>query len=473
MTLTATLTAAATNLDALPADVLATVVETNTPTTGVHITTPLLVTRTERMRLSEVGDDGFQPQSWPDYHGRVVEAAGANTSYRGWVLRNTPNGSVRVFGAPVNPEPIVGHFYRIIASDGGANYLGSIAQYVGPGHGIVWRLVQRHDGLPVVQEDGWQTWDWNAHVEVRDPSLPLTPVEDFGDLLEDTVPVVEDTVGIPTVTPTHLSEQELPRNIRAYTVYEDTGHGALLNPEPVIGGLYAVWWHVPDLDVESVHIAAAVAMQVPTGFSRVGWINRYGFESETYAFDFASYSTGEMRWVEIKSQRDVNTSPTPAESVAAITEATEQHVTTFDGMLDALHTMADNKGWCQEYEEVMHRGGMVGRPRYEQPAQHAYNIEIYASFSATNVRVSSSGVDEALSEALDITVSDVSYADFTGSHTFTIEGVIAATEDEARQSIEADLVREELNQCIDFTIDSLDGWNIQDINEDTNYDFNN
>lgn len=448
-------------------DVLATVINVDTPhdwAGGLVADQPLLVTRVSGMQ------QGTEP---PDYAmpwvGTVRMVRGANITHRGWVVPrpdHDPDGvSIRVFGAPVNPEMVADHYYMIIGAEfGPAAYLGAVMQYR-PGASIQYALVRHGDGRPLVNPDGWHDFSSFAYVEVQMPedaapraedAAPssieeLVESDDFG-LLDD-----EEPVGIPTDIP----RSDVPVHGRNYIPEDER---VPFKPEPVLGNYYVVWW--PENTTYP-----RVAVYEEAGFIQVGRAGRWGYEAD---YAVTPLDMENAHWTHlIETPTTPSTDSSDAE-VTRLNSETDRVVNEFEDMKDALDQMARDKGWCDEYEEVMKRGGMEGRAeriRPPEPERHAYQIEVRATFEWSG-NPSSGSIDSAVAEWAEVDEVDVTDITLTGHKTFTLETLVAENEDVARNSITNSSVENELDIALcEFDCDRLVRFEIVSVTEDEEYDF--
>lgn len=460
------------------AENLAEVIEVDTPqsiTAYIPQTQPLLITRVERL-------DAWQPNGAPsemarDLVGQVRMVGGTGSSHRGWMMADPaiPSANLRVFGAPVSPEPINGHHYRII---GGFHY-GQLLRYNDADHvddrgrtTLPWTIVQTTWGVENPMIDGYSNGPdlGSPYIEVRFG----TPESD------DLPPFGETTVGIPT----DITIENLPR-FRDQAVVVD-GRVAL-DPELVAGETYLAY----DPDGHRTYTCVADHNRNLQCF---GYIDRYGDYIQDY---YQSVAIGTPGWHHVKMVHEPvvvapDLQPT-RERVLEVKRQVREERVQFRNFTVALNELAREMDWCGEYEETVRRIGILGPdagrrtpvpevPELdangdflpEEPVQRIlkfawdFTVRVDADFEIDSP---SGYVDDRIGNDLGITVS-TSNLRFSSSTTVslpTIEVEVDVTEvtdrgeDAARDMIDSSMISDALDDSIsNGSVEEITDWSVED-----------
>lgn len=460
-------------------DRLAEVIEVDTPlsiTAYIPEAQALLITRVERL-------DAWQPLGTPseaalDLVGQVRMVGGTGTSHRGWMMADpsTRAANLRVFGAPVSPEPINGHHYRIISGF----HVGQLVRYNDDDHvadrgrpRLPWTIVESTWGIAHPMVDGYSNGPelGSPNIEVRFGTPESADLPPFGE---------EASVGIPTVN----TIDDLLRFRGQAVVVNDR---VVLDPEIVAGENYLAY----DPDGTRTYTCVADSNLALQCF---GYIDRYGDYVQDYYQSVTPQSTG---WHHVKMVHEpviVDPSAQPThEQVLEVKQQVRAERVQFRNLTVALNQLARDMDWCGEYEETVQRIGILpeGMTRRspvpevpeldengdflpDEPVQRIlkfawdFRVNVDADFEVDSP---SSYVDSRIGDDLGITVSTSSLR-FSASTTVslpTIEVEVDVTEvsdrgeDAARDQITSDMIDEALSDEVNNgSVEEVTDWSIED-----------
>lgn len=450
MTLSATLAASTqvTNpaAHALPANLLEHVIEVDTPvgmTIGQRET--ILVTRASLRR---------EPVEIPEgMVGTIREVDPAWATHHGWVpspLIPGTDRNTRLHGAPLNPEPALGNYYMFL---GPTDYRrGTIVVRENTSPGINYRIVQHADGSRPAFTDGWDAIDAFLYVEVRNPHAVTEAVDEIEELLAP-----DEPVGIPT-EPGSIPPTSLTTHARNFVQLNDDGR-VPLNPTPIDGEGYVLWQEGHPAG-EVMHVTSINGQWIP-----VGMFFTWGYSEDAYlSLDRLDQP---YAWAKIKEDEVTApaNNPTEAEALAATTSELEAK---FEGMLEELNVVADEQGWCPEFEENMGRIGLPGRRGGPNGGRHAYDITVSVDFSG-EIDYVPGGLVSQIESAADFDGS-VNSVRFDASTSVTVYGVVAESEEDARDNLDSSDVENAMDGAgISYT--DISDWEITDSEEDDNFDW--
>jgi hypothetical protein len=449
-------------------EMLATVVEQDTqPGSGSQA---LLITRVQQ------ATDASEPvpaNVQAELVGTVRWALPAFSTFNGWMFNYRANDgehyALRVFGGPVNPEPINGHTYRILA---GQNTAQRMVRYNDDAHRgdrdistCPWSIIEADIGVPQLFSDGYSQLSL-LHVEVRSGA-------------EAEAESVPETVGIPTDNRTE------PQRWMFGMALADADGMVELNPDPEPGKRYLM--HKPDIN-RTYHALA--------GNDKV--LRTYGYATITDSFLHDMYSnlddySGELVWAEAAPSDRVTpiSEELAAARIAELRAELRQDRLDFRSFRVALNDLATESSWCSEYEETMRRLGMmterqtrrsplaeIGEDGEElepenQDFRKAWKVEV--SYSVTIRDSSPSGsTDRHLTDEYGINV-DSSDLRFDTSGTVYVDGIITEDEvddeDTAMEMVDSTMVEDAIrNQLERGYVDDLLSWDADSAEEDDDYE---
>lgn len=408
-------------------------------------------------------------QGITDWQGTVRMVGPSYSNHDGWLLYANQE-IIRVHGAPLNPEPINGHHYRLI----GGNHTGYLMRYNDDNHeadrgrrDLPWTIIATDYGgtPPLFGPDGFSnTTITSPYVEVRHGQAATA---DADAATEEAT--TESTVGIPTTIPA------TDRRVHGAAVAND---GLVtLNPQLVPGKMYLLIPKQGGLSGELTRIATAT----PEGFVVSGYIDGY--------HDFGRARGHELipaggEWDHVEMQTTTPERTVDPAGVVLYKRRLHEAKVQYRNWQVALNDLAEEHDWCGEYESAVHRAGVMDRglrrgddvPAVPDIDENGDEIEpelptlrrLYefdVSFDATFEIDSPSGrIDDAISYAIDVTVS-TSAMRFDGSGTVRVGPISAEGTDleemerEARDQIDSSMVEDAISNILSEA----------DLNEVTNF----
>lgn len=278
--------------------------------------------------------------------GRLVRARRSDNQPDYWFAGSNYAGdlyyrSFRFTGSLVNPTPEVGKAYREVAGD---RRLLTLREGE-----TMFTVLAGPAGEPwPIPDDKLAFEGASAYVEVTYEG-PLTPV-------------VVDPSSLEWMAPS----TEFP--LYGYAKVEEGVEGTdtvLVNPKPKDGSFYIVW-------SRGARSNSYVALKQwgQEELRIIGRLRGTGSINTGYSGGLGDYftETSRLRWVELN--QDLLSSAGPAEDSATVFDTKIQRLEKqladsrekFVALNDALSELADEQGWCSEYEGVMSRLNMEGRP---------------------------------------------------------------------------------------------------------------
>lgn len=449
-----------------PADRLTEVVVTSTPRDIYREapgTQPLLIIRFD-------SDADGRRAGVTEHLGTVRMVGPSYSNHNGW-LYYVNDDIVRVHGAPLNPEPVNGHHYRLLS----ANHAGYLLRYNDDDHrndrgrgDLPWTILETGFGAdaPMFGPDGFSNHTiTNPYVEVN-----YTPQAAASPWANATEPEIA-TVGIPTTIPA------TDRRLHSLAVSVD---GLVtLNPEPVLGQMYLLFPKNNGTD------STRIAMWTAGGFAIYGLLDSY----HDFARDRGNNLTQPAAWDYVDLAMTEPRVIADQHRVVSLKRTLHDEKVQYHGWQEALNELAEEHDWCGEYESAVHRLGVMDRGlRRDDPVPAVPDIDdngdpvgepepttlrrlfmFDVSYDATFELESPSGrVDDAINYSTGITLSTSSMR-FDGSGSVRVGPISAEGTDledmerEARDSIDssmiedainADLSDADLNEVHNFNVDS-------------------
>lgn len=442
-----------------PASLLAEVVRTDTPMSvnqEAPGTQPLLIVAFE-------DHDAARRWEIEDHVGTVRMVGPSYSSHRGWLHYHRTGELTRVYGAPLNPEPVNGHHYRLL--DG--NHPGYLLRYNDDDHRddrgrreLPWTILETGFGVdrPFFASDGFSNHTITSpYVEVH-AAIAATPQ-----------PVVAetDTEATPWAAPVEAPVAVGNPTVLAHTdprlhglAERNLGGDVILNPEPVVGKMYL-------LMARTRGEYTRLAMWTPEGFAISGLIDGYHDFNRDRGNNFAQPAD----WDYVQFEMNQPSKADDPVSLVQYKRTLHEEKVQYHSWQEALNELADEHDWCGEYESAVHRLGIMDRglrrsdeipavPDIDdngdeigvpEPTTLRRLFEFDVNYDASFELESPSGrVDDALTYTMDITVSTSSMR-FDGSGTVRV-GPISAEgtnledmEREARDSIDSSMVEDAIN----------------------------
>lgn len=293
---------------------------------------------------------------------------------QGWIVRYTDaegnTVSARAYGSLMNPTPVHGHYYRVIAEgrqDMLLRYIDSEHVEMRNTRGSAWNIVAASTGPWPIPNDSYSV-EPASYVEVECP-------EEFSEEAsvdrQDTEPAVETI------------ENAVTNNTHGMAEADDEGR-AVLRPTPEIGGRYLYWHRYSEEAFLGTYVERHLGEAKKTGqFLAAHRVFRVGTEvrvvnSSDYITD--PVATEDYLWVKAKT----GTLPEPdAETLEGRKSRLRQQLTalavTFTDLNEQMNELADEHEWCTEYEDIVKPLGFEGREsklrNYEVEVQATIRIE--------------------------------------------------------------------------------------------------
>jgi hypothetical protein len=460
------------NIIAYPFNRLHEVVLTGTPrdvTVENRGSQALLIVRFEdQLTASAWGVDGLV--------GTVRMVGPSYSTQNGWLYYRENGQVTRVFGAPLNPEPVNGHHYRLI--DGG--HPGYLLRYNDDDHrdergraNLPWTIIETGygDDRSIFGADGFSNNTITSpYVEVN-----YAPAEAEATPWAEPVEAPPETVGNPTV----INHTETWLHGLAE---RNPGGDVTLNPEPVVGKMYL-------LREKATSDYTRLAMWTPDGFAISGLIDGYHDFTRDRGLPFGTRD--QYDYVQFEMNQ-----PTKVDDRAAVVHfkrLLHEEKVQYHGWQEALNELADEHDWCGEYESAVHRLGIMDRglrrddevpavPDIDEngdpigepePTTLRRLFEFDVNYDATFELEQPSGrVDDALAYSINITLSTSSMR-FDGNGSVRVGPISAEGTDledmerEARDSIDSAMVEEAItNNLSEADLIEVTDYNIDDDADD-------
>lgn len=366
--------------------------------------------------------------------GTVVKVS-ASPSMNGWLhTTDGPYRTIRVFGAPLNPEMENGKHYRqlgernIMARFNDDDHRGDRNNPTAPlslisGAGAPWPFPGDSMGM----------WDASVpYIEVEGPSTP-EPMD---------VQQFADADMLAASGPAH-----------GFALREADGN-VLLNPELEVGEFYIYWttsraW--ADGSMSEARMVTAIEDGTPR-FAHFGYWTMERVAGELVPYFYTSRRTvldsePEKGWVKLALTVPAATNiDTTVWANRAATERGE-----FAEFNEATNELARDNDWCSEYEGIVEALGMEGRTKQ----LYDFDIDVAVDFSF-DVDSVSSQMDSRIATDYDIPGFSGSSARLTGTATVTIRISEQEDESDAHDQIDSEAVETELSNMMSGDVDSID-----------------
>lgn len=422
--------------------------------------------------------------------GTVQEVRAAHTSHNGWMY---DHGLLRVFGAPLNPAPVNGHYYRVIEGERKRLIRYNDADHVGDrvlSH-CPWSIIENNPGEAEWDDNGFQAESFGLmYVEVRSPEVGAqpTPVDLAAALLGEANPW---SVGEPTVPTMLLSD---PKLHDAAEPAVPGGLTALLDPEIVPGEMYLVFTDTSP--VADTIVALADHAGVLQGTAQY---NRY---NDLYVNPYTeTFRPGDNRHHVKVAVRPLDTRAAAEDREAIIGNKQllrEAKVQARNTMVE-LNRLALEMDWCGEYESAAKRigimpSGSVRRTHVPEvpeldadgnelpvgpppPRMVKFAWDFTADFNADfEIDSPSSYTDSRIGDDLGIS-TETSGLRFSGSGTISLPTVVVEVdlsevtdngEAAARAEVNVDMVHEAINdELSNGSLEEVVSWSINDYTDVT------
>lgn len=375
------------------------------------------------------------------YIGRVVDAVGA-FSGDGYILSTEEGQAIRVYGQPVNPEPVNGKVYRLLGPEG----LGHLVRYHDDQHVAERNHVGHPYSILAGPNGAWAYPNDSASPAAIEASHLIEVEYEVSDVRQSDAEEAPAAAETPTVT------ADVFKGLAV-----DDGDGVVVNPEPVEGVTYIVGYPVDNVDRYQIATFAAGTLAGRGTFSigddgTIEQVSRYGDR-------WTMSSEPNITWAAMKML-----APEPAPDVtrtAIIETLTSQYnslVSSFDAFNEALNEKADDSDWCGEYEGIIEPLGMTGRNKKKD-----WIVEVIADVTVTDSSPSSRMDNSLRSEWAEESFTS-SNMEVTGTVTVNID-VDETSEDEAREYVDSDTIESRLEDMFRGCSVELTDWRIEDVTE--------
>lgn len=342
---------------------------------------------------------------------RHAEAGRGND---GW----TSNGR-RVYGAVVNPEPRNGRHYLVFGRFV-VRYNDEFHDYARHHSAHPYSIISAADGTP---------WFF--------PNDSLVSLEgsDYITISNDVVSNLGQQIATAEPVTPELWEDGRETITFGYARQEEDGT-VLLNPVPVPGDVYIMWDSAVQ-DSSDNHRAYVAVYEgggaVHEAFSPSGHWYRYYNNAEFT--NVSTFETNPDRWVKLGTASDyaepTNTYVTMYES------ATAKAKREFEAFNAATNKLAMQHSWCSTYESIIKPLGMKSR-------YHGYwSVEVQAKLCITRESMDGYPARDILSN-LGISGREIANLSLEAKVTFSVPGVQAETEQEAKELVTPEMMAEAL-----------------------------
>jgi len=385
-----------------------------------------------------------------------------------WLDRHEDSTYHRYVGAMVNPEPVNGHHYRTIG--GGASILlrYNDDDHVGDRNNrrYPWSLL-RAEGETVwpVPDDGVPTLSAFPYIEVR---------FEAGDAADDEQPDTADSEAVTAVrTAVEEAEAAGPATIedgkrtptRGMAMKEEDGT-VLLDP-PLVQGMTYLFWRPEGFDEE--YSDSYIQMFTGTdpldagAFRSIGQVDWHR-SADAVRFMAGHHSTGitadsRHHWVKVDftrpAPREEGTSTSTALTYITTMDEEEQQFSEFN---EKVNDIAEDAGWCEEYDRIVKSVGMVSR-------EHAWEVEVSVDFTFED-RNPTGSFDEEAREYHDLETLTINNASYRASATVTVRVDSAKDSDSAEEQVDSSMIESALRAQMEHASNiDVDDWTVQDTNE--------
>jgi hypothetical protein len=350
-------------------------------------------------------------------------------------------------GALVNPTPENGKFYR------------SLVPAVGHPHGMLYRF----NDIDHVGDRNIQTQPYSI---VAGPAGTAWPIPDDG---TDELPAPYIEVQAPEAELSGDRQEAEPEIVTGdatlafgKAVPRDEDGRIVLNPEPVPGKNYAIWF-VSDTDdsYRTVYHGTVLDKGDDDRF-HISLDGRWAGNTETHSYQtetsvFVMNET--VNWAELVMVEPEKTGTDEAR-IALYRELADLQ-SKFEEFNEALNEKADERGWCPEYEDVLERlDGMEGRS--EEKRRRDWDVYVNVTFSG-EVDSPSSRVDSAVDESVfDSDVSNFQMSSMTYNATARVRVRVESQPDDSDEIADAitdTMVSDAIDNAGGYGIE-VDEWNV-------------
>lgn len=416
--------------------------------------------------------------------GRIVPVRPARGGRNAWFYENHDflNNGAYLTGPTLNPAPVNGGHYRELMPTNGADRAPFVIRYNDDDH-LDSRTV-RNNPWTLVHTNSVSLHREVARIEVPRLYVEVTwPAPAPGATDEEIDLILADEEAPPART----IENSTTNNTMGRAKVGEDGL-VVLNP-PLVPGVAYIAWDTADLGFRRISIVGYAETRHRETIQPVGYLSRNRDDSLPGTFTNDLYTNmintsrgGAPQWVELGSLPHTENEDAESERVAEILALRRTEFNDFESLNDALNDLAEEQSWCGEYEETMSRIGMRSRrsstPLTFQPGtpiqtvsnRHAYDIEVEVDFTRQTDYINST-IESALESSSNFNGS-VSSITFSARTTMTINGVVADDDQSARDSIDLSQVENAMDEA-GVEYDDIDDWNIEDVTEDDDFDWDN
>lgn len=423
--------------------------------------------------------------------GRIMPVRPSRPNREQWYLSELDHeqGGAYLTGALVNPTPVNGRVYQELLPYERVNMSPFYLRYNDEAHAEdraqssnPWTIVWAQDELAreigharVVQPTIW--------VEVQWPLVSAATPVTTGLASDEDIELILTEEEVPVPAPLGFITNSVIGHTLGKAHTEADGN-VLLDPPLVRGEMYLTWYDGTTWydDHAMVQVAVSDERLVP-----VGYYNR-GVDSAVYFHDDLYYderrpgfgAPTSRHWAKLGWESPASADDAEERKSRLLTQAEESHEA-FENLNDALNNMAEDEGWCSEYERTMQEigmrdrrsgprrpfdPGMVGAPA--QPERHAYDVqydvEVTITDDAPSHRVT--GIIES-----EYGLYSVSELRFDANLTVTISGVVADSADDAENLVSQFQIEEEVGSMLGDASFELNDYSHSDTSEDHNFDW--
>jgi hypothetical protein len=401
---------------------------------------------------------------------------------------NGGNGGAYLTGARVSPTPVNGRLYQELRDmPGEAHCSPFVLRFNDEAHlddrahrDNPWTIVWAQDGLEhnIGQARIQVPYAW---VEVQSPLTPVNTglasdeeIDLIFSEMDETAAVVAAATYMDNTTEGHTlgkAQAEADGNV-------------ILDPVRVPGEMYLTWYDGTSWYDDHAMVQVAIS---ETHMTPVGYYNR-GVDNAVYYHDDIYY---EVRGPDWAAPTDIHwaklglESPDPAtdadERVARLLTIAEESHESFENLNDALNNLAEDEGWCSEYERTMQsiqmrdrrsgprapfdRGNIGAPPR---PDRHAYDVQYDVEVTVTDDSPAHRITNVIEGEFGLYSVSELR---FDATMAVTVSGIVAENEDEAESMVSQSQITDEVESMLGDASFELNDYSHSNTSEDTNFDW--
>jgi hypothetical protein len=420
--------------------------------------------------------------------GKVVAVRPSRPDGREWYLSEdtNPDGAAYLTGARVSPTPVNGRLYQELRDLPGEMHSSPfVLRFNDEAHrddranrDNPWTIVWGQDGLEhnagAARVQAPLAW-----VEVQSPLSPVTT----GLASDEEIDLILSDEEVPVPAPVGFITNGVIGHTLGKAQAEADGN-VILDPVRVPGELYLTWYEGTNWYDDHVMVQVAIS---ETHMAPVGYYNR-GVDNAVYYHDDIYYEVRGPAWA---APTDIHwaklglESPDPATDadirVSNLLTIAEESHESFENLNDALNELAEDEGWCSEYERTMQsiqmrdrrsgprapfdRGNIGAPPR---PDRHAYDIQYDVEVTVTD---DSPGYRITNAIESEHGLAGVSELRFDATLTVTISGVVAEDEDSAENMVSQSQITDEVESMLSDVEFELNDYSHSDTSEDTDFDW--